>query len=212
LSTAIVTILYIFLNLTFLLTTPILELKGQIDVGYVSATKIFGTTGGSIMALLISILLISTISSMIFVGPRVTQVMGEDYRLLRFLSERSQRGTPVYAILLQFSISFFMILTSTFESVLTYAGFTLNFFTLLTVIGVFVHRLKFKNIERPYKTWGYPFIPIVYLLVIILTLSYLIYQRPYESLMGLITVLSGTLIYLLNKLYIKWKNETPMSL
>lgn len=203
LSTGLVTILYLLLNFTFLFTTPTIELKGQLDVGYISASKIFGPTGGGIMAMLISILLISTISSMIFVGPRVTQVMGEDYRILGFLAERSQRGTPVYAILLQFAISFFMILTSTFESVLTYAGFTLNLFTFLTVLGIFIHRHKFKHIERPYKTWGYPVVPLIYLTVIILTLGYLIYVRPYESLMGFFTLFSGIILYLFNQWYIR---------
>jgi APA family basic amino acid/polyamine antiporter len=202
-STLLVTVLYFFLNLTFLLTAPANELKGQIEVGYISATKIFGPTGGSFMAMLISILLVSTISSMVFVGPRVSQVMGEDMKLLRFLSEKSQRGTPVYAILLQFVISFFMILTSTFESVLTYAGFTLNLFTFLTVLGLFVHRVKYKNVERPYKTWGYPVVPIIYLVIISSLLYFIVKERPYESLMGFLTLLSGSIIYLVNRWYEK---------
>jgi APA family basic amino acid/polyamine antiporter len=207
-STVIVTLLYFLLNLTFLLTTPAIELKGQLEVGYIAAAKIFGSAGGRIMAMLISILLISTISSMVFVGPRVTQVMGEDYKILGFLAERSKRGTPVYAILLQFSISFFMILTSTFESVLTYAGFTLNLFTFLAVLGVFVHRIKFKTAERPYRTWGYPFVPLIYLAVILLTLIYLIFSRPFESLMGFITLFSGIIIYFLNFWYERKKETT----
>jgi APA family basic amino acid/polyamine antiporter len=198
LSTLTVTVLYFMLNLVFLLTTPMTELKGQVDVGYISATKIFGPTGGNLMAMLISILLISTISSMVFVGPRVSQVMGEDMKVLKFLSRKSERGTPVNALILQFALSAFLIITSTFESVLTYAGFTLNLFTFLTVLGVFVHRYKFKNAVRPYKTWGYPFVPLIYLMVIFLTLCYLIYERPFESFMGFITVLSGFIIYWLN--------------
>jgi basic amino acid/polyamine antiporter, APA family len=202
-STLIVTILYFFLNLTFILTTPAAELKGQLEVGYISASKIFGPTGGGLMAMLISILLISTISSLVFVGPRVSQVMGEDMKLLKFLSEKSQRGTPVYAILLQFILSFFMIITSTFESVLTYAGFTLSLFTFITVFGVFIHRHKFKDAERPYKTWGYPTVPIIFLVITLMTLVYLVYQRPYESLMGFITLLSGSILYLINIWYEK---------
>ena len=198
-STLIVTVLYLFLNLIFLMTTPVGELKGQLEIGYIAGNKIFGLVGGNLMAILISVLLISTISSMIFVGPRVTQVMGEDIRIFRFLSEKSRRGTPVYALILQFAISFYMILTSTFESVLTYAGFTLNLFTFLTVMGVFVHRKKFPNAERPYKTLWYPWVPIIYMVVILLTIGYLIYIRPYESLMGFITLLSGSVFYLINR-------------
>jgi len=197
-STLIVTVLYFFLNYIFLLTAPVKELIGQPEVGYISATKIFGSIGGSLMASLISILLVSTISSMIFVGPRVSQVMGEDLKLFSFLAEKSKRGTPVYGLLFQMAISFFLIMTSTFESVMTYAGFTLSLFTFMTVLGVFVHRYKFKNAERPYKTWGYPVVPIIYLTIILFTIYKLIEQRPFESLMGFLTVFSGSILYWIN--------------
>jgi len=199
-STVIVTVLYFLLNLIFIITTPVAELKGQVEVGYIAASKIFGIPGGSLMAMLISILLISTISSMIFVGPRVSQVMGEDLKIFKFLSKKSSRGTPVYALLLQFAISFILIITSSFESVLTYAGFTLNLFTFMTVLGVFIHRYKFPDVERPYKTWGYPIVPLIYLFVILLTLGYLVKERPYESLMGFATVFSGSILYWINKI------------
>ncbi len=197
-STMIVTVLYFMLNLTFLLTAPTVEMAGKEDVGYVSAFHIFGATGGNIMALLISILLVSTISSMIFVGPRVSQVMGEDYSLMRFLSFKSKRSTPYNAILVQFLISFLLIVTSTFKNVLTYAGFTLMLFTFITVLGVFVHRRKFKDIERPYKTWGYPYVPILFLLVILWICIYIVKQRPVESILGFVTVISGAVIYYAN--------------
>ena len=192
-STLIVTVLYFLLNLTFLLTTPVSELVNKEQVGLISAINIFGQVGGNIMGLLISVLLISTISSMIFVGPRVSQVMGEDLKLFRFLSYKSKRHqTPMYAILLQSGISILLIMTSSFESVMTYAGFTLAFFTFLTVLGVFIHRRKFKDVERPYKTWGYPIIPIIYIIVIVWILVFTFKGKPLESSLGLLTVLSGS--------------------
>jgi basic amino acid/polyamine antiporter, APA family len=197
-STALVTILYFLLNFTFLLAAPVSDLKGQLEVGNIVATKIFGITGGNIMAGLISILLVSSISSFVFVGPRVSLTMGEDLPLFKFLSYKSKHNTPVLAIILQSSISFFMILTSSFNSILLYAGFTLNLFTFLTVLGVFVHRTKYKNTERPYKTWGYPVVPIVFLAVMLYTLVFLIREHPFESLMGLLTLFSGSIFYLLN--------------
>jgi basic amino acid/polyamine antiporter, APA family len=202
-STMVVTILYLFLNFTFLLTAPVSEMVGQVDVGYISASKIFGLTGGHIMAGLISILLISSISSMIFVGPRVSQTMGEDMQLLKFLSYKSKRKIPILAIFLQSSISLVMILTATFSSVLLYAGFTLGLFTFITVLGVFIHRHKYREIERPYKTWGYPVVPLVFLSVNLWILSFLIYKNPFESLMGFLTLLSGTIFYGLNLVFEK---------
>ena len=157
------------------------------------------------MGMLISVLLISTISSMIFVGPRVSQVMGEDLRMLKFLSIKSKRSTPMYAIILQSSISIILILTSSFKSIFTYTGFTLSLFTFLTVLGLFIHRFKFKNSERPYKTWGYPIVPVIFLFITLWSLYYTFIIKSKESTLGLITVFSGLIIFVLNKLFFKNK-------
>lgn len=202
-STLLVTGLYFMLNLTFILTAPAAEMIGNEEVGLISAIHIFGKTGGNIMGLLISFLLISTISSMIFVGPRVSQVMGEDLQLLRFLKYKSKHGTPVYAIVLQSAISIVLIITSSFKSVLTYAGFTLSLFTFLTVLGVFIHRYKYKELERPYKTWGYPIVPLVFLVIILWTLVFTYIDKPLESTLGLLTVMFGSIIYFLNRYFEK---------
>jgi basic amino acid/polyamine antiporter, APA family len=203
-STVIVTVLYFFLNFIFLLTTPEKEMVGNEEVGLIAANHIFGQVGGNIMGLLISVLLVSTISSMIFVGPRVSYVMGEDMQLLKFLSIRSKKhGTPVTAIVLQSAISIILVATSSFRSVLTYAGFTLSLFTFLAVLGVFIHRARYKDAERPYKTWGYPFVPIFFLAIMLWTIVFTAFDRPFESLMGFITVLSGSVIYYLNILFEK---------
>lgn len=204
-STLLVTALYFLLNLTFLLTAPVSELKGTLDVGNVSAVHIFGVTGGNIMAMLISILLVSSISSMVFVGPRVSQVMGQDMKVLKFLSGKSKKGTPYVAVIFQSLISLIFILTSSFESTVLYIGFTLNLFTFLAVFGIFVHRAKFKNIERPYLTWGYPVVPIIFLLASTWSLAYLIISKPFESSMGFLTVMAGSIIYFIN-LYLEKLN------
>jgi APA family basic amino acid/polyamine antiporter len=80
---------------------------------------------------------------------------------------------------------------------MTYAGITLNVFTFLTVASVFIHRRKFPQSPRPYKTWGYPVIPIVYLAIISLTLGFLLFTNTFESLLGLLTIGIGYVIYLL---------------
>jgi APA family basic amino acid/polyamine antiporter len=200
-STIIVTVLYLLLNFTFLYSSPKLEMAGIKEVGLVSAIHIFGLEGGKIMGILVSVLLISSISSMVFVGPRVSQVMGEDLKILKFLSIKSKNQIPVYAILLQSCISILFILTSTFESVIIYAGFTLSFFTFLTVIGLFVHRNKFKTVERPYKTWGYPYVPIIFLGIMLWVMYFTLTRKPLESILGLGTVFSGSVIYFINKKY-----------
>jgi Amino acid transporters len=201
-STVIVTVLYFMLNLTFLLTAPTADLVGRPEVGLISAIHIFGEFGGNLMGMLISVLLVSTISSMIFVGPRVSQVMGEDMKLFRFLAFKSKKHqTPMYAILLQSGISILFIITASFESVYTYTGFTLMLFTFLAIFGVFVHRARFKNAERPYKTWGYPVVPLIYLVVSVWVLVYTFKEKPKESAFGILTVLSGSIFYIWNLVY-----------
>lgn len=207
LGTIIVAVLYVLLNFTFLSTAPVSDMAGQVDVGYISAYHIFGETGGNIMGMLISFLLISSVSSMVFVGPRVSQVMGEDYNILKFLSFRNKKNIPLYAIFTQSAISLVMILTGSFETVLTYTGFTLNLFTFMTVAGVFVHRIRFPEAERPFKTPGFPFVPLIFLAIMGWTLFFLIRERTFESLLGFATVLSGLILYFANKLIVKHKKS-----
>jgi len=157
-GTLIVMGLYVLLNFIFLYTVPIPEMadiQGNpvIEIGSLSATKIFGATGGNIMSLIISILLISTISSMVFAGPRVTMVIGEDLSALKFFARKNKKGIPVIAIALQSTIALILIFTSTFSTVLTYLGFTLTLFTTLTVLGLFVLRFTKPELPRPFKAW-----------------------------------------------------------
>jgi basic amino acid/polyamine antiporter, APA family len=202
-STIAVTAAYLLLNYVFLYSAPKADLAGQVEVGFISANVIFGETGGVVMALLISILLVSTISSMVFVGPRVSQVMGEDYKLLKPLAFKTKNQIPINAIWLQYAISAVLIVTSSFSQVMTYAGFTLNIFALLAVFGVIVHRIRFPKAVRPFKTWGYPVTPLLYAAIIVWTLFFLMQTNTKESLYGLLTVFVGLVIYFLNYLYQK---------
>ena len=214
LGTAVVTLLYLLMNFVFLYTAPISELAGKLDVGFVSASRIFGAAGGRIAAGIISLVLISTASAMIIAGPRVIQVVGEDHVFLRVLGRRNSRGIPFNAIVFQSTISLILIFTSSFEKVLLYVGFTLNLFALLTVIGLFVMRARRPDLPRPYRAWGYPFTPIVFLLASSWLLVYGFLFRPVESLGGLATILLGLILYTVGR----WssRNETgdarPLSL
>jgi basic amino acid/polyamine antiporter, APA family len=192
---AFVALCYCLLNYVFLYTVPMSELAGQIDVGYLSAKSIFGRRGASIMTVLICVALISSLSSLIMVGPRVTQAMSEDTQRLRFLATRNGSGAPVFAIILQAGVAIFLTLTATFNAVLTYVGFTLALFASLTVLGVFVLRRRHPHLTRPFKTWGYPVTPAIFLLLYGWMILYLIIERPLPSLCGLLTLASGLLLY-----------------
>jgi APA family basic amino acid/polyamine antiporter len=123
------------------------------------------------------------------------QTMGEDLPALRWLAIRSRAGIPVPALLLQVAITLVFILKPDFQAVLVYAGFVLNLFTFLTVLGVFVLRWRRPELPRPYRAWGYPFTPLVFLALSGWTLVFIIKDKPSESLYGLYTVASGLLVY-----------------
>ena len=194
-GTLFVSVCYVLLNFIFLYTVPLQQLVGRIDVAYLSARAVFGFSGARIVTLLICLALVSTLSSMIMAGPRVTQAMGEDIGALKLFAKRNRRGSPVYAVLLQSSVALLLAVTSTFNAILTYVGFTLTLFAFLTVLGVFVLRVKKPGIKRPFKMWGYPVTPAFYLVLNGWMLCYLLIQRPLPSAVGLLTVGSALLLY-----------------
>ncbi len=199
LGTLIVMLLYVPLNLVFLYSSPISALEGKPEVGFIAANYIFGNVGAILMGALISLGLISAISSMVWAGPRVSQVMGEDYRLLGFLKKKNKNGVPIYALIFQYSVVIILVLTSKFEQIITYIGFVLSLSTFLTVLGVFILRWRNPGLKRPYRTWGYPVTPMIFLMVTGWMLFFVLRDKPLESLAGLATVLAGLVFYFIDK-------------
>ncbi|GAA4000692.1 amino acid permease [Hymenobacter fastidiosus] len=198
-GTAVVLLLYVGLNFVFLYSTPVPQLAGQLEVGYVAARQLFGPAIGRLMGAVIAGLLVSTVSSMIFAGPRIVQVMGEDLPALRGLAVVSKAGIPIRAMLLQTALTLVFVLTGTFEKVLLYAGFVLSLFTFLTVLGLFVLRVRRPDLPRPYRAWGYPLTPLLFLALSGWTLVFILRDKPLESLYGLLTLLGGLLVYFLGR-------------
>lgn len=193
-GTLVVSILYVLLQLAFLSQAPLSLLKGQVEVGHIVAEHMFGKHGGNIISVLIAFFLISGISAMIWVGPRVTRAMADDYAIWRFLAKDNNDGIPIFAIWLQAGISVFMIITGSFKEVLLYSGFVLQIFTALTVAGLFILR-KREPKKGAYQSPFYPYIQIIYLAISIWILAYLMYDQPRESLLGLVNVGIGAVSY-----------------
>jgi APA family basic amino acid/polyamine antiporter len=198
-GTLLVAAFYLLLNFVFLRTIPLSQLSGNIEVGALSANYIFGGHGGLLISAMICVLLVSTISAMVMAGPRVLQVAGEDLPRLRPLAKRTRRGAPLRAIMLQQLLAIVFVLTDSFEGVLSYAGFTLNLMALLTVAGVFVLRYTAPDLPRPYRVWGYPFTPAVFVLLNVVILVFVLQARPVAACASLLTVLAGVLLALLHK-------------
>jgi APA family basic amino acid/polyamine antiporter len=198
LGTLLVMGLYLAVNAVFVRSTPMAEMAGKVEVAITAGPYLFGTAGTKIMAGLICLGLVSTISAMMWIGPRVMVVMGEDLRGLRWFAGKNRHGSPVRATLAQFALVNLFLLTSSFEQVVTCAMFVLQLCSFLTVMGVFVLRHRRPDLERPYRTWGYPFTPLLFMAVSVWMLWHIACSKPHESLIGLGTAGVGLILYLLS--------------
>jgi APA family basic amino acid/polyamine antiporter len=194
-GTLIVLVLYVGLNAVFLRTAPIEQLSGQLDVASISGRYMFGDMGGRIVAAMICVGLISSISAMMWIGPRVMMTMGEDIPAIRMFARKSDAGAPVYAILFQLAVATVMLFTRSFEAVLDFIQFSLLFCSFFTVLGVIKLRITRPELTRPYRAWGYPATPIVFLLVTGFMMYYLLTERPVQAFLGMLIMVSGLLIY-----------------
>jgi APA family basic amino acid/polyamine antiporter len=195
-GTMVVTLLYLGITWVFLKIIPIELMQGRIEIGYLYGQKIFGEQAGNIMGILFGFLLFSTVSSLIITGPRVSQVMGEDYRGIRWFASSSRQDTPARAIYVQGLIAVVYLLSSTFEQMITYIGFTLNLMTFLTVLGMMI--LRKRNPANPGNTYRirlYPYIPLVFLIINSWIMIYGFIYRPFESLAGVLTAGTGMVLW-----------------
>ena len=193
LGTLVVSILYVLLQLAFLNQASIAQLQGKVEVGQVVAHIMFGSFGGQLISFFIALFLVSSISAMVWVGPRVVRAMANDYSIWHFLAQDNKKGIPVRAVWLQASISIFMIVTSSFEQVLLYSGFVLQLFTTAAVAGVFI--MRWKNGHQGYSSPGYPWVQIIFLLISCWVLVFLMIDRPLESLLGFANLALGAISY-----------------
>src|SRR5262245_12034617 len=208
-ATLVVLVLYVALNAVFLYTTPMQKMAGQINVAQIAGAEIFGDAGGRLVAALICIGLISAVSAMVWIGPRVTMVIGADTPALRFFARTTRSGVPATAILFQFAVVTLLLYTQRFEAVIDYIQFSLTACTFLAVLGVIVLRYTQPDLKRPYRVWGYPLTPVVFLLVTGFMMYYLITQRPLQSLAGALTMLAGLVLFALSRRPLAAGGATP---
>jgi APA family basic amino acid/polyamine antiporter len=194
-GTSVVIVIYVLLNAIFLAATPAEELKGQLDVALIAGKHIFGENGGRFAGGIICLGLVAAISSMTWIGPRVTMSMGEDHWLLRWLGGKNKHGIPTNAIFVQLLFVNLLLLTQSFQDVVRYTQFSLLLCSLLAVLGVIVLRFRRPEITRPYRVWLYPIPPVVFSIITIWMMFYLLRSHTGESLAGLATALSGLLLY-----------------
>ena len=197
-GTVLVTGLYLLLNAVFLRVTPMAELDGKLDVGHAAADHIFGLTGGKIMSGLICLGLVSCVSAMTWLGPRVLATMGQDTRALAYFARSTAEGVPLRGLIAQLVVVIALILTSTFDKVLTCVQFGLQLASFATVVGLIVLRVREPDLPRPYRCWGYPFTPLLFLAISAWMMIYVALDKPWETAAGMGLIALGSVLFLVS--------------
>jgi APA family basic amino acid/polyamine antiporter len=194
-GTGLVTLLYLGLNAAFLASAPPDRLAGVVEIAHAAARNVAGAGAGRFVSGLVALTLASSISAMLMAGARVYDAMGADFRVLSFLSRRTARGAPAVAVAVEAALALAMIATSGFGALLSYVGFTLSLCAGLTVLGVFVLRHREPRLARPYRVFGYPLTPLLFLGLSAWMATQAIAERPASSVAGLATIALALLLY-----------------
>jgi len=194
-GTALVTICYVLFQVVLLKHAAIAQMSGKVEVAFIAFKNLFGTEGGNWVSYFIAIQLIATISGYLWIGSRVTFAMSKEHSLWHKLAVKNKNGIPVRALWLQAIISIILTLTGSFEQVLLYAGFVLQLMGTLTVASIF----WLKGRKGAYKSPLKPFLQIIFILFSLWILGYMLVDRPKESGIGLLFVLSGVGTYFMSK-------------
>jgi len=195
-GTLLVAVFYCALNAAFLYALPLEKMKGVVRVGGLAAEALFGVKGGGLFSAIMAIGLLSCVSAMVIVGPRVYYAMAKDGCFFRGAARLHPRWlTPVQAILYQSVATVAMILTGTFEGLIYYIGFALILFAALATAGMVRLRRRAGWKRLPAVSWCYPLIPAVFITASAWMLCYTAALRPKESFLGLLTMIVGGLVY-----------------
>jgi len=195
-GTLTVAVLYLALNAAFIYALPLESMKGVVRIGAASASALFGALGGGIFSAVMAVGLLSCVSAMVIVGPRVYYAMAKDGCFFRGASEVAPAsGAPVKAIVYQSVATAAMILTGTFESLVYYIGFALVFFAAMATAGLIPMRRRSGWKKLSVVSCAYPLAPALFISASAWMLCYTAILRPKESGLGLLTILLGAGFY-----------------
>ena len=195
-GTVITLIVYLFLNLLYVYAVPLTALRGVVQVGELTASALFGAKAAQIVSLLIALSIASAFNVMILAGGWIYFAMARDGVFFQSAARLHPRfHVPGNALLMQAAWTSVLILSGTFEQLLTYATIVIVAFSALTVVALFVLRWQQPDLPRPYHAWGYPWLPAFYIIASIGIVLNALWERPLECLWGLILCAVGVPVY-----------------
>jgi len=195
-GTLTVTFFYILVNYIYLYALSISQMKGVERIAEKATSALFGGPAADLISIAVIISILGSINGSIMTGPRVYYAMAKDQLFFKSVARVSPRyRTPGFSIFAQAVWASFLTLSGTFEQIITFAIFISIIFWIAATAAVFSLRKKFPDMPRPYKTWGYPFIPIIFIIASVGILINTLLEKPIESLAGVIFILIGIPVY-----------------
>lgn len=194
-GTLAVVVLYLLLNAAFLRAAPLEKLGGVTEVGHVAAVSLFGEGAAKWFSGLLAAGLVATVSALVWAGPRVLDVMGRDFSVLRPLARKNKHRIPVTATLVQSGMAFVFLFAGDFQQLLTYTQFGLTVCSFLTVAGIFILRKKVADDGRIFRCPLFPLPPLIFLAMTGFVIVHSLVSSPKPTLAGALTILVVWLLY-----------------
>lgn len=191
-----ITLLYALTNYIYLYALPIPEMKGVVRIAEKATSVLFGSSTGALISAAVIISTFGSLNGSILTGPRVYYAMARDGLFFRGASRVHPRfRTPGFAILIQAIWASLLTLAGTFEQIFTFAMFMAIVFWIAATASVFTLRRKRPDLHRPYRTWGYPVVPALFILASLGILLNTLLEKPVEALAGIILTILGIPVY-----------------
>jgi len=222
-GTLIVSVIYLITNFVYIKILPLSGSPDGADVlsrGIQFATDdrvatsamyvVFGDYAAIIMALFIMISTFGCNHSLILAAPRVYYAMAKDGLFFKKVGEINKFGVPGFALVIQGIWSILLCLSGTYSDLLDYVIFAVLLFFTITILAIFVLRVKRPDVPRPYKTFGYPFVPAIYIMATVFIMVILLIYKPNYTFPGLIIVVVGIPVYFIWRRYNRNQNDSGM--
>jgi APA family basic amino acid/polyamine antiporter len=195
-GTLLITFLYVLMNVAYFLALPVNEMQGMVRIAEKATTALHGPAAAGFISGLVLVSVLGALNGAIFAGPRVYYALARDRLFFKRVAKIHPRfQTPSFAILLQALWASILALTGSFEQLFTFAMFVGILFWIAAAASVFTLRKKFPDLPRPYKTWGYPLVPMVFIITLSGVLLSALLKRPVQSLTGLGITMIGIPVY-----------------
>jgi len=196
LGTSSITVLYVLTNIIYLYALPIDEIVGVVRIAEKSSVALFGGTTADFISIAVLISVFGALNGSILAGPRVYYAMAKDNLFFQKVAEVHPRyRTPSFAIVIQGVWACVLALSGTFEQIITFVMFVSVIFWIAAAASVFTLRRKYPDLPRPYKTWGYPVVPVLFIIASVGILLNTLIEKPVESLAGVGITLIGIPVY-----------------